>query len=366
MSLKSLFNSIQSYLSPKQPIVDPSLKQGLSYTNFQTDYDNLVASNLKLIEQTSQPNLSSIKETMQNRDSTQNPITELNKSELGKLDELEKQFNAILTKYSTAYKQYFTELLQTENNPNNKFRGKVVKIQSGGAFYYINRFGYTRQFSSDAWDHKDSSCPSTVTTISPSIFHSFKSGPSMGIGEPCGLEGTNINNDDTSAKAWVDVKGFRHEYPNEISWSNRKQSCTSSPSTVSNSQYEAIPISTEMTEETDCNTLATNQSMENYLVSLNAELISLSKQMYDEIEKITNVDNKVDENIKKQKKVLNEKILQLEKEKGTLENGLQHKFNAAADYEDYKIRTKTSYYHYLSWTLAALALGGITVHQMMK
>ena len=80
------------------------LKQGNLYNKLQHLYLNKAnVVNLKLIEETSGPNIGSIIEGLENIESS---LQSSDKNVLDKMKQLEQQFNAKLGEYTSAYKAY--------------------------------------------------------------------------------------------------------------------------------------------------------------------------------------------------------------------------------------------------------------------
>ena len=64
----------------------------------------------------------------------------------------------------------------------------------------------------------------------------------MGVGEPCGLEGTNIINSGNGTTAWLDATGVLHEYPSEpiLQATQKNGGCPSGETRLSTEVYSTM------------------------------------------------------------------------------------------------------------------------------
>ena len=65
--------------------------------------------------------------------------------------------------------------------------------------------------------NNSNSCPSDPENVTSEDIANLKlQGPDMGSGQACGAAGTNIQNRDTNEIAWVDIKGYKHIYSDDM------------------------------------------------------------------------------------------------------------------------------------------------------
>ena len=88
MPLETLFKGLASIFEPEKEkeAKDPNLLQGQKYLQYENQYVDLVTPHLGLIEQTTGPNLGSLREALESDNSTKKP----NKSQLNSITDIEK------------------------------------------------------------------------------------------------------------------------------------------------------------------------------------------------------------------------------------------------------------------------------------
>lgn len=305
MSVNNILKSFSSFFNRGNNKNDNNLNQGKEFLSYENVYKNIVQPHLEPIQTTTSPNLSSLVETLE----TEESLKDKNHVNHQDMSNIEKEFNKKLSEYTVTYKSLMESIINNTTEDKNisiKYHGKVVKDKDGN-FIYINNYGFTHKYLSDSWSYNDSSCPDTVTDIENNILNKFKTGPNMGSGQACKIAGQNIENNQTKEIAWVDIKGFKHVYPQEL-WKNKKESCNIEPIKLSSKAYDNIPNGPPMEENTDCLKLNVDPLLWSKLQKLNNELISLSEIMLNELNKLktsnnSNLDlenkiNKLNNNIK--------------------------------------------------------------------
>ena len=75
--------------------------------------------------------------------------------ELKTLNDLETQFNNKLNQPKGSIQSYLTELSNQKNVQSANYKNKVITGPQG-IKYWVNNMGYTRKFSTDAWNKRDS------------------------------------------------------------------------------------------------------------------------------------------------------------------------------------------------------------------
>ena len=190
MSFEELVKKIKDSFKEKDDIetTDPNLQQGKQFLSFQENEKTGLCKHLKLLECTNSNKFKSIKETLENMDSTKSPVN-VDNHKLLSLTQIEDLFNKTLSEYNTSYKSFIHEMMSKQNHgKNEKYYGKIVKTKEDN-HYYINKYGYSQSYSTSAWGKKDSkSCP--VDNVEEDIDISlFPKGSPMGIGQPCQIAG---------------------------------------------------------------------------------------------------------------------------------------------------------------------------------
>lgn len=342
---------------------DTSLDQGSKYIQNRSNVNSLVSQlKLNLIQETTTPNLSSISliEGMRNPqiDATNNTLTE-------NLQSLENEFNTKLEEYQTKYNEYLTAL-QYEDPNITTYKGKNVRNGSG-AFFYVNNFGYTREYSQDAWNNRNSSCPNIQPDItSIKGYSSLKSGDAMGIGQPCGLEGKLIRSGNKIS--WVTPTGKKREFSNmdDVTKAQEK-GCPTTITDVTETQYNSIPSGNNMTNGDTCNAMNNDVAiLWGELETINNNLITIATNIYNEINTLENSNSTVQTNTKTTKSNLMKRIELLQQER---EKFIAQKIKTQslmAKYNDLEMGMTTNYYHYLAWSLGVITLGAIAYKKLTE
>ena len=277
-------------------ISDQSIKkQERDFLENEKTYKKIEYPNIKFME--NQNILGTIKEAMQSRESSQS--NENYKEDYNQ--DLENKFNKTLSQYNLIQKQINEDLLKKEQSKSKikNYLGKVI-TEDDENYKYVNNYGYTHRYSDDSWSNNNTSCPLDPTKVKS--FSSFKlKGPDMGNGQPCKIAGKNIKNETTTEIAWIDIKGYKHIYPEDV-WNNKNKTCNINPITVSDSEYNSIPTGNPMTNTYICNQIDINPNMWEKLITLNKKLKNLAYKMLKEIEKLNTEDEKINEYIIEKKK----------------------------------------------------------------
>ena len=347
--MDNLINDIRNVFNNSGSNNQPILKQGKQFIRYTDDYVNVVSPELKIIQQTTSPQLKSIVETLEST----NSLSQTNKVPFSNVSQFESEFNKTLVEYTNTYKTFMQELLnksQTQQNVN-QFFGKAVSSADGN-YSYVNNFGYTHRYSNDAWLKNDSSCPNKVMSISADDFKSLVQGPDMGMGQACKIAGQNVENKDTQEVAWVDIKGYKHIYPIEI-WKTKEASCNLKAIKISKLAFDNIHTGTPMSNTSVCNKMDLNPVLLGKLNELNNKLVSLAKSMISELSNISVNDKDLNNKLTQKKNELTNYINDFNNQKSssfskndmiTLEGEQEN----SASYLNY------SYYNYLVWFIVLI------------
>jgi hypothetical protein len=333
---------------------DYSLKQGSKFNAYHHDYANIVGKRrLDLIEETTSEHLQSLHENMEN---IQNPISKKSDAELSKLKTLESEFNNTLQQYKNTYKSYLENVVQN-NDVVNTYKNQNV-MDEGGSFYYVNDYGFTRGYSTPAWNQKPSSCLQTVPTDeSTSIYKRMQHGVNYTPGQPCDLDGKVIRNSQTGHLSWVAPNGVKHYYPSdEIRQASIQNGCPSQEVSVSNEVYNMFESGANMTNTTKCFENNQQASMMNQIVQLNSRLMSIAQEMYNVMEQMDKDEDIIDGKLNAEKAQLQMEITNLDNERSKLQN-LQNSINRLdGELEQTSIMTNMEYLQYIGWTVGAIGL----------
>ena len=342
---------------------DPSLKQGLEFDRYQKDY--LDASRYELLERTTTSSLTSVIESMSSNNSNNNTTSASNKS-MESISTLDTRFQQLLSEYSTTLRLLNQEVVTKQDNLGTakNLLGKVV-TNTDADKVYVNNYGFTHKYSKDAWDSNDISCPSNSIEDNGNL-SKFQSGPDMGIGQVCGAAGKNIQNNQTKEMAWVDIKGHKHVYSANI-WNSRSVNCKQRETvSLTNDQYNAIPSGNPMTTTEVCRNLDVDPSLYIKLLKLNKQLERLAVELVEEIDKLEVTDAYLNAELQKQKSDINSHLDNLSNDRTTLQRLDNNYITVTAKQDDSKLQYTAENYEYIAWGLTALAIGGITFHQIMK
>ena len=344
---------------------DPSLNQGLKYDEYRKKA--LDSTSYELLQQSTTPNLNSIVEAMK-ADNSNNSSQAGNSNAQGltEISSLDNKFQKLITEYTTILKLVNEEAVHKENNysiAKNMF-GKVVK-NIEGSMVYVNNYGYTHKYSTDAWDNNGEGCPTNPMEDNGALSN-LPSGPEMGVGQACGIAGKNIKNNKTGEMAWVDIRGIKHVYSKNI-WNKRSASCVHrNLISLSDSQYRAIPTGASMTSTNNCMNIDVDPTLYSKLNSINKELSSMAAQLIQEIDKLKITDAKLSAELQQQRADLNSYLDNLSSDKTALQRVDSNYNTLLAKKSDSRLMYTANNYELIAWTISALAIGGITLHQIMK
>jgi hypothetical protein len=210
---------------------------------------------------------------------------------------LEKELNSLTAEYTNLYNIYTSDImtrnqfLQSNAEYLNKFVKDISASDPSGAYYYINKFGYTHKYNKESIDQNDASgCPSIPKTGNPATINdalvlnvrglnTFKDyvGPSMNPEQPC-LAAVNIQKEGTQQYAWVDTKGYKHLYQEGI-WPDRRDSSCKRENVgdvivLRATKFDAIPTDTAnpMSSSSVCYKMNIDASLYQRLIDLNARI----------------------------------------------------------------------------------------------
>jgi hypothetical protein len=314
-----------------------TLKQGQDFLKNEKTIEENVTPHLKLIAETSSPELKSLIEGMSNKN-----ITHKNSD---KLDGLQNKFNKTLKEYYETYQRFSEDLLKRSQSKQkvSNYLGKVINYSNDSdVYYYVNNYGYTHKYSNSAWKNNDSSCETSSTTFEGET-SSLQSGPVMGSGQPCGVAGSNIKNKSTGEYAWVDIKGYKHVYENN----NLKTCLQKNTIELEESLYDAIPTGSNMKDVTDCTTLDVNPGTYTKLIKLNKEVKMYAKKMLTEVNKMSDKDEEIQNEINRKKSELQNYLNTINDNSSNMLLTRHSLPTVHGENEDSQLNMTSNYYKYL-------------------
>ena len=325
--------------------------------------------NYSLIDRTTMENMDSINETKDKPDSNQAHLltsTNKNQGELQELENLDRQFNRVLAEYTSTLKLMNDEIITKSANYSTlkDMFGKVV-INNDAGNVFVNNYGVTHKYSKTSWEHRNSNCPANPIDGRGNDLSKLPSGPGMGIGQPCYVAGKNVQNKKTKEVAWVDIKGHKHVYSNS-SWKNKTQSCNIKPLQLNSDAYDAIPSGPNMTSKDLCFTMDIDPKVYIKLSKLNTELMKIGELMNKKMIQLSKTESNIENKMNEKQKQFTSNIQQLEMDRDKM-RGFNNNYETIIGLQDdsYLINN-ANYYNYLAWSLAAVTIGGITIHQISR
>lgn len=297
-----------------------------------------------------------------------NTLSDSDKHSLKSVSVLEDEFNKTLTEYTKNYQLLMDELITNNKNPVLlKYANKNVKL--GNKYYYVNNFGFWHAYSDSTWKSKSTSCSSPPVTITQEEFNKLLKGPDMGLGQECDVAGYNIENQTTSERSWVDIKGVKHIYPKDI-WNNRSESCKTASKSVKSAAYISIPSdqsNSKLTKNSICSKLNIDPRIMHNLAYLNDKLLTLAKELLRDINSLATTDSKQKIQLEKLNDNMMKHINSLESDKQQFSNSVQslqntgmpqdvYNSNLAGIKQSSEYKLSSHYLQYIFWLIVAVGL----------
>ncbi len=227
------------------------------------------------------------------------------------LQKMAKEFNQLLAQYANAYKNMSDEIIHNNKLPPITYADK--NIEYNNQYYYVNEFGFASNYSVDAWENRPESCTGVAVSITAPDFNGLLGGPNMNTKQPCKVAGHNIISD--NGKAWVDIKGVKHNYPQDV-WENRSESCNMVPLPVANDEFDALTTGDQMTTSSFCERLNVSPSTLQTMSNLNSKLLDLGNKLLAATQTLATKDNDLAQKLEFSQKQIIKKVKQLKKIEG--------------------------------------------------
>lgn len=340
--------------------IDPNLKQGQEFMKYNKMYAKEALPHLNLLQKT---HVNSVVENLDNQNSTQGKATVTSKA-TQKVNKLQDQFNKTLADYSATYKIFSEDLMKKNQSQQqiSSYFGKVIS-DSDGNYSYVNDFGYTHRYSTDAWNKNDSTCSSVPELVDVDDLQLFRKGPDMGSGQACNIAGQNVQNEETLEVAWVDIKGYKHVYSKEI-WEKKESSCNLDPIKLTSSQYIAIPEGSPMTTTHVCDQLDVNPKTWEKLNTLNDKLVSIAEKLLDEIGTLDETDMALKNEIKQQQQTIQSYISSFKDDKKVIVKANNDVDNLNGKESDSESYLNYAYSRYILWIILAILMFLLTTQSL--
>lgn len=352
------FNTFLHDLGISERSTEDSLYQGRQFADFNQNYTRQGIPHLNKLQETGIPNVASVVEAMD----TSRPRVGNQVRKNDDLSKLEDRFNKTLVQYNESYKLFSESLLNTNktNTDTKNYFGQVVTSDDGN-YTYINDYGYTHKYSTDAWSNNNASCPSNANYIGADLYSKFKVGPDMISGQPCRIAGTNVQNTETKEYAWVDIKGIKHVYSSDV-WETKSSTCDVSVQELSNEDYNNIPSGGNMVSTDTCMQLDIDPSLWSKLMHLNEELLLLSQQIGSKLNSLVVEDVDLQVALRESQEQLRKTSQTVQIDRDKLKSYSDAILLTSANEDDATIAQKMYYIHMMAWFLMLLTILSLTMY----
>lgn len=336
---------------------DNNLEQGRRFNQYTTEHVKESLPYLSALQKTHLPGISSIVENMDTKRPT---VTYKNSSD--EISRLENEFNQLLVQYNTVYKLFNESIVQSNTIKDlTPYLGKNIKTNDGN-YSYINDYGYTHKYSTDAWANKDITC--NLDTVDLDTDSSFQLGPVMGIQQPCGMAGKNIQNIQTNEYAWVDIKGYKHIYSSDV-WNTKTSGCNRNVIMLSNDAYNAIPSGTNMTSTDTCIQSDIDPNIWAELIQLNDSLYQIAKQISVNLDTVIVKDSQLQTSLKNSQKEILEITNGIQQDRRQLQRYSNSLANTEANETDSHLRQTMYYQERMIWSILLLTVLSLMVYTLV-
>lgn len=302
---------------------------------------------LAMLEITSDPALVSGVETLGDTTADRSAA----QAHLARASKNEEEFNRVLSEYSAAYREFSEHSLKGAHRPHRN----TVLDTGKGDYVYVNDHGATHKYSVDSWEKRHSSCSQTVQTVDPQVIHSMPKGADMQPGQPCGVSGKNIENEESGRKAWVDTHGIKHEYSDTV-WRSKDRSCQTDVKSLSSQEYNAIPSGPPMIAGKECSQGTIDKRVWNRLQKLNKRLIFLAQEISKDLAAIKTNDSGTQKQLDMHQSNLNAHVATLRKDHPghSTAAAVDELENARGISQSTRLLATSRWYHYWVWIVTAI------------
>ena len=337
-----------------------SLNQGQEFMDYNRMHLRKERNGTKSIQKTTMPGVTSIIENMQNM--KPNASTQSN----NKVMQIEKEFNKTLAEYQVVYKDFTEQVLKSNKNDKEikQYFDQIVTTGDGN-YSYVNDYGFTQKYSTDAWSANAENCPNDPMTVSKDLMAKFQIGSIMGKGQPCDVAGKNVQNTKTGEYAWVDIKGKKHVYSDKL-WKKKNESCNIPAISLSDAEYKAIPSGGNMRPTDECIQLKVDPRTLLKMNKLNDKMEKLAKEMIVEIDHLAIEDVELNMAMNEQRALLNNHITKINKDRDQINFYKQDAITVMAEEEDSFLRERSTQLHFFAWFFLVITIFALLMHTFLR
>ena len=376
----------------KKSYVDPALKQGARFNKMQHEIIAGVLPDLPLMSQTTGPNLGSIVETLANRKSSQTALEKLDQKEFKTFQTEQDEFNKLLSDLATKHRDLkATEqgIISLDNLSSADYgvgAGKKIK----DALFYQN---------ADSRNDSDNIFVSTSgnnLTQQQGYYPAGNNVPEQEQPWRPGNQGFRQGAAATMswAKEWCanypECGGFTSNAPNqenqiigETLWlkSKENKNIICNNNWVSFCKDGQCPDQSCPTEEDEVSELARSyrnqwgcgegpcakpSQLKDDITYLNGKIIAQANKIKARAQKLNKLDEKVENEMQEHEQQLRSSLKDLQNANNQKDNLIGSQQTLTGEVIDTRADLDSIYYHYLAWTIAAVTLGALSFHHLMK
>ena len=336
---------------------DSSLQQGQKLINYSNKYKSDIMPTLGLMEQTTMPGVGSIVEAMD----TQRPKVAVPKNNNDEIAKLEDEYNKTLVEYERTYQLFSESVLEMRKRQKDtsKYFGQAI-TSSDGNYRYVNDYGFTHKYSTNAWANNSPTCPSDAITVDDKLLKQFHVGPDMGEGQACGVAGKNVQNTDTNEVSWVDIQGKRHVYSEDV-WNTKKLTCNVPIVQLSGAEYNAIPQGGAMKSTDYCLQLDIDPAIWSKLMKLNDKLLMLSEVLAIKLAELVVEDVELQMALESAQNRLSQTVSKIKSDRNNIHNYQATMITTSGELEDSTLNQRMRYIQMIAWFFALIAVVALTV-----
>ena len=336
---------------------DPSLRQGEKLIDYNNGYKRDVLPSIGLMEETTMPGVGSVVEAMD----TQRPKVAVPRNNNDEITQLEDEYNKTLVEYERTYQLFSESVLEMRKKQKDisKYFGQAI-TSSDGNYKYVNDYGFTHKYSTNAWANNSPTCPSDAITVDDKLLKQFHKGPDMGEGQACGVAGKNVQNQDTNEISWVDIQGRRHVYSEDI-WKTKETTCNVPILKLSASEYNAIPEGGAMKSTDSCLQLDIDPAIWSKLMKLNDRLLMLSEVLATKLAELVVEDVELQMALQNMQNKLSQSVTKIKTDRNNIHNYQATMVTTSGELEDATLNQRMRYIQMIAWVFALIAVVALTV-----
>lgn len=340
---KAIFRSYRSGVLPKNNGKIPSLKHQSGWNTYLKTDSGILAAKPKTI-------------------GSGNAIERAQSKERKEMQELENEYNLLLSEYKSTYKKYLDEVV-SKTAATNTTMANQIRQSPDGRHHFISATGVAREFDPNSWSKRDQgACPKSAGTITNDQLNQLVKGTNMGAGEAC-RSGGYVAKSDNGTMAWISTEGTAHIFKDYL---NRNSTCPSSFSKLTNKQFDAIPKGAPYGPLDACEIIKLDTSSGRKVAAMNEKLKSLAEKMKDLVVNSDHNANKVSERKKAVIKGMEDTISQLTDKRKEINEIRANIATSQATAKQQLISAEQIQLKYFAWALAGLTLGMMAFRQIRQ